>query len=629
MSEKRTFKNLKLEQSIFRERVFVAFLFVILLVLVLVGRMLYLQVYQYDIYTTRSDKNRMHVRAIPPTRGLIFDRNGRILAENLPSYNLTFVRERAGDTAAVLDVLADILELSEEQKEDMSKQAYSRRRPFQSALLLSQLDDEQIARVSVNRYRLPGVDIEAQLIRHYPYGPLTAHILGYVSRISEKDLKKVDRSQYAGTHYIGKGGIERQYETALHGRVGVQTVETNARGRVLQVLSEELPEQGESLSLYLDAELQKVAARALAGFRGALVAIDPNTGGILAMVSTPSFDPNLFVGGINPDIYRQLITSPDLPMFDRTIRGKYPPASTIKAFMGLAGLEHGVVNATTTIYDPGWYQLPNDSRLYRNWKRVGHGKVNLKRSIVVSNDTYFYNLAYNLGIDRIQPFMKQFGFGINTALDLPGASSGLMPGREWKKAHRKLPWFPGETLSIGIGQGYWLATPLQIATSMVVLANRGKWVQPRIVEMQGRNQAHLNPENKPEDVSVSKPEYWDQVIDGMVAVVHSSTGTARRISKGIRYTMAGKTGTAQVKGIKQGEKYDASKLHERHRDHALFAGFAPVENPQIALAVVVENAGGGSTTAAPIARMVFDAWLTPERLKSTKTASDLVDGNRQ
>ena len=629
MSEKRTFKNLKLEQSIFRERVFVAFLFVILLMLVLVGRMLYLQVYQYDIYTTRSDKNRMHVRAIPPTRGLIFDREGRILAENLPSYNLTFVRERAGDTAAVLDVLADILELSEEQKEDMSKQAYSRRRPFQSALLLSQLDDEQIARVSVNRYRLPGVDIEAQLIRHYPYGPLTAHILGYVSRISEKDLKKVDRSQYAGTHYIGKGGIERQYETALHGSVGVQTVETNARGRVLKVLSEELPEQGSSLSLYLDAELQKVAARALAGFRGALVAIDPNTGGILAMVSTPSFDPNLFVGGINPKIYRQLITSPDLPMFDRTIRGKYPPASTIKAFMGLAGLEYGVVNASTTIYDPGWYQLPNDSRQYRNWKRVGHGKVNLKRSIVVSNDTYFYDLAYNLGIDRIQPFMKQFGFGINTALDLPGASSGLMPGREWKKTYRKLPWFPGETLSIGIGQGYWLATPLQIATSMAVLANRGKWVQPRIVEMQGKDQVHQNPENKPEDVSVSNPEYWGQVIDGMVAVVHSSTGTARKISEGIRYTMAGKTGTAQVKGIKQGEKYDASKLHERHRDHALFAGFAPVDNPQIALAVIVENAGGGSTTAAPIARMVFDAWLTPERLKNAKTASDLMDGKRQ
>ncbi len=618
MSEKRTFKNLELEYRLFRERVFVAFAFVVLLMLVLIGRMLYLQVYQYDIYTTRSDKNRMHVRAMPPTRGLIFDREGRILAENLPSYNLTFVREQAKDIPAVIDALADVLELDEEKTEEIRKQAYSRRRPFQAALLLSQLDEEQIARISVNRYRLPGVNIEAQLIRHYPYGPLTAHVLGYVSRISEKDLEKVDRSQYSGTHYIGKSGIERQYEKELHGEVGVQTVETNARGRVLSVLSEELPKQGKSLNLHLDAELQKVATQALGGFRGALVAIDPQTGGILAMVSTPSFDPNLFVSGIDAKTYRYLITSDDLPMFNRTIRGKYPPASTIKAFMGLAGLEHGVVNAGSSIYDPGWYQLPNDERLYRNWKRVGHGRVNLKKAIVVSNDTYFYDLAYNLGIDRIHPFMGKFGFGSNTALDLPQASNGLMPSREWKKTYRKLPWFPGETLSVGIGQGYWLSTPLQIATSMAVLANRGKWVQPRIVESVDNEPVHQNPENVPADVKVSDDNYWDQVINAMVAVVHSKEGTARKLSHGIRYTMVGKTGTAQVKGIKQNEKYDETKLAERHRDHSLFAGFAPLENPQIALAVVVENAGSGSATAAPIARMIFDAYLTPERLAQGK-----------
>lgn len=620
MSEKRTFKNLELEYRLFRERVFVAFFFVVLMVLVLIARMLYLQVYQYDEFTTRSDKNRMHVRAMPPTRGLIFDNEGRILAENLPSYNLTFVRERAKDIPKVIDTLAQVLELDPEQTEDIRKQAYSRRRPFQAALLLSQLDEEQIARVSVNRYRLSGVDIEAQLIRHYPYGPLMAHVLGYVSRISEKDLEKVDRSQYSGTHYIGKSGIERQYEKDLHGEVGVQTVETNARGRVLKVLSEDLPKQGKSLKLYLDAELQKVATQALTGFRGALVAIDPQTGGILAMVSTPSFDPNLFVSGIDTKTYRYLISSRDLPMFNRTIRGKYPPASTIKAFMALAGLEEGVVNKSTSIYDPGWYQLPNDDRLYRNWKRVGHGRVNLKRAIVVSNDTYFYNLAYNLGINRIQPFMAQFGFGLNTALDLPQASRGLMPSREWKKTNRKLPWFPGETLSVGIGQGYWLATPLQMATSMTVLANRGHWIRPRIVENVDNQPAHQTVENTPKKVSVSEESYWDQVINAMVAVVHSPTGTARKIGKDINYIMAGKTGTAQVTGIKQNEKYDASKLVERHRDHALFAGFAPVDNPQIALAVVVENAGSGSATAAPIARMVFDAYLTPERLEKNKKA---------
>lgn len=618
MSEKRTFKNLELEYRLFRERVFVAFAFVVLLMLVLIGRMLYLQVYQYDIYTTRSDKNRMHVRAMPPTRGLIFDREGRILAENLPSYNLTFVREQAKDIPTVIDALADVLELDEEKTEEIRKQAYSRRRPFQAALLLSQLDEEQIARISVNRYRLPGVNIEAQLIRHYPYGPLTAHVLGYVSRISEKDLEKVDRSQYSGTHYIGKSGIERQYEKELHGEVGVQTVETNARGRVLSVLSEELPKQGKSLNLHLDAELQKVATQALGGFRGALVAIDPQTGGILAMVSTPSFDPNLFVSGIDANTYRYLITSDDLPMFNRTIRGKYPPASTIKAFMGLAGLEHGAINASSTIYDPGWYQLPNDDRKYRNWKRVGHGRVNLKRAIVVSNDTYFYDLAYNLGIDRIYPFMSKFGFGSNTALDLPQASNGLMPSREWKKTYRKLPWFPGETLSVGIGQGYWLSTPLQIATSMAVLANRGKWVQPRIVASVDNEPVHQNSENAPADIKVSDDNYWDQVINAMVAVVHSKEGTARKLSHDIHYTMVGKTGTAQVKGIKQNEKYDETKLAERHRDHSLFAGFAPLENPQIALAVVVENAGSGSATAAPIARMIFDAYLTPERLAQGK-----------
>jgi len=620
MSEKRTFKNLDLEFRLFKERMFVAFAIVIVLIFVLISRMVYLQVYQHDIYTTKSDKNRMHVRAIPPTRGLILDRKGRMLAENLPSYNLMFVREQAKDIQGVLDVLAEILELDEKQKIDMAEQAYSQRRPFHSALLLSQLNEKQIAKISVNRYRLSGVEIEAQLIRHYPYGPMTAHVLGYVSRISEKDLTNVDRSQYAGTYYIGKSGIERQYEETLHGRVGVQTVETNARGRVLSVLDETLPQPGESLTLHLDADLQYAAIRALSGFRGAIVAIEPSTGGILAMVSTPSFDPNLFVSGIDSKTYRQLITSRDLPMFNRSIRGNYPPASTIKAFMALAGLEAGVINRNTSIEDPGWFQLPNDKRFYRNWKRGGHGTVNLNRAIVVSNDTYFYHLAFNLGIDRIHPFMERFGFGVNTSLDLPQASAGLMPSREWKKGARKSPWFPGETLSVGIGQGYWQATPLQIATSMALLANRGKWVQPRIVKQVGDEDIPLKQEGTPDDIVLSDPTHWDQVIQAMVDVVHSRHGTARKMSRGVDYIIAGKTGTAQVKSIKQGEVYDENKIAERYRDHALFAGFAPRDNPKIALAVVVENSGGGSSTAAPIARMVFDAYLkkTDEKSSSEK-----------
>ena len=613
MSEKRTLKNLDLEFRLFKERIFVAFAIVILLVMVLISRMVYLQVYQYDVYSTKSDKNRMHVRAIPPTRGLIFDGQGRVLAENLPSYNLMFVREQAKDIQSVLSTLSEVLELSEDQQKEMAEQAYSQRRPFHSALLLSQLTEEQIAKVSVNRYRLPGVEIEAQLIRHYPYGPMTAHVLGYVSRISEQDLKKVDRSQYAGTYYMGKSGVERQYEETLHGKVGVQTVETNARGRVLSILDESLPEPGKSLTLHLDADLQYAAMRALSGFRGSIVAIEPKTGGILAIASTPSFDPNLFVSGIDGKTYKELITSRDLPMFNRSIRGNYPPASTIKAFMAIAGLEEGIVTQDYTIEDPGWFQLPNDDRYYRNWKRIGHGTVDLRKAIVVSNDTYFYNLAYNLGIDRIYPFMQRFGFGLNTALDIPQASPGLMPSRDWKRTKRKSPWFPGETLSVGIGQGYWQATPLQIATSMAVLANRGKWVQPRLVKSIDGKKVVTNNKKSPKDIVLSDERYWDIAIEAMVDVVHSGTGTARRIGKRVDYMIAGKTGTAQVKSIKQDEVYDESKLAERHRDHAMFAGFAPAHDPKIALAVIVENAGSGSTTAAPIAQMVFDAYLKKKR----------------
>lgn len=509
----------------------------------------------------------------------------------------------------------------------MAEQAYSQRRPFHSALLLSQLTEEQIAKISVNRYRLPGVEIEAQLIRHYPYGQMTAHVLGYVSRISERDLEEVDRSQYAGTYYIGKSGIERQYEEVLHGKVGVQTVETNARGRVLSVLDETLPQQGKSLELHLDSDLQYAAMRALSGFRGSIVAIEPETGGILAIVSTPSFDPNLFVSGIDSKTYKELITSRDLPMFNRSIRGNYPPASTIKPFMALAGLEADVVTPSTTITDPGWYQLPNDDRLYRNWKRTGHGTVDMNTAIVVSNDTYFYDLAYNLGIDRIHPFMSRFGFGKNTALDIPQASSGLMPSRDWKQANRKMPWFPGETLSVGIGQGYWHATPLQIATSMAVLANRGKWVQPRMVKSIDGEPIPLKTPETPENIILSDDAYWDQVIQAMVDVVHSHRGTARQIGRNIDYIMAGKTGTAQVKSIKQDEVYDESKLAERYHDHAMFAGFAPAEDPKIALAVIVENAGSGSATAAPIARLVFDAYLSKKNKQGTATVQP-AGGNR-
>lgn len=609
---KGAFKDLHQENQVFQRRAWIAIVIVIMMMLGLVSRMLFLQIVQYDVHTTRSENNRIHVEAVAPTRGLIYDRNGILLADNRPSYSLTIVREQVKDLQNVLQRISHILKLDEEHQELIQERAAQRRRPFEPTLLLDQLTEAQIAQIAVNRHRLPGVEVEAQLSRHYPQKDYMAHVLGYVGRINEEELNQLDRTRYSGTHYIGKTGVEKFYEADLHGEVGYQKVETNARGRVLRVLEYQPPQPGKNLVLHLDSQLQQVAHEALQGRRGAIVAIEPATGGILAMVSTPSFDPNLFVGGIDSKTYRDLRRDPDLPLFNRSIRGQYPPASTVKPFMALAGLEYDVVKRDTSIYDPGYYRLPNDDRQYRNWKRSGHGKVDLRLSVVYSNDTYFYNLAYNLGIDNIFDFMSKFGFGEQTSVDVDHATSGLMPSREWKRNERRQPWFPGETLSIGIGQGYWLATPLQLASATAILANRGHWVQARLLHSADGQELPRYFQDTPKDVKLRDTSNWDYVFDVMKDVVHSPRGTARGISHGLQYLMAGKTGTAQVRSIRQGETYDETKIPERHRDHALFVAFAPLENPQIAIAVVVENGGGGSTTAAPIARKVVDAYLLPK-----------------
>ena len=607
-----TLKNPEQELRIFRTRAVLAALVVLILTGVLAGRLAYLQIIQHEAFSTRSEKNRVRVEPLPPNRGLIYDRNGVLLAENRPTYNLTLIRERVEDLDSTLDRLEALLELTPEENEDFRIQARQPQRPFQPALLMSDLNEEQIARLAVNRHRLPGVEVEAQLLRYYPEANIMAHALGYVGRINAEETKTLDPGRYAGTHFIGKVGIERFYEDVLHGQAGLRQVETNARGRVLRELGRTDPVPGETLTLTIDSEMQRLAYELLDGRRGSIVAIVPHSGEILAMVSAPGFDSNQFVTGIDVASYRALQEDIDLPLFNRAIRGHYPPGSTIKPFLALAGLVEGVITPDSTINDPGFYQLPNDSRRYRNWLRWGHGRVDMERSIAVSNNTYYYSLAHELGIDRLHKQMDAFGFGQRVGHDVFGESGALMPSREWKQERFNQPWYPGETLSVGIGQGYWQVTPLQLATATAVLANRGQWVKPRLANRIGDTPVPPDLPETQSNIEVQNDAWWDRVFSGMEKVLSGHEGTARRTGVGLEYRMAGKSGTAQVFSLGQDQRYNAEELAERLRDHALFMAFAPLEDPQIAVSVVVENVGGGSTHAAHLARAMTDAWLLEE-----------------
>ncbi|MGQ7815745.1 penicillin-binding protein 2 [Metapseudomonas furukawaii] len=593
-----------------RQRVIVGAVAVVLLTCVLIARLYYLQVIQYEHHSTLSENNRVHVQPIPPTRGLIFDRNGVIVADNRPSFSLTVTRERAGDWRQILDVIVEVLQLTPDDRALFEKRMKQGRRPFEPVPILFELTEDQIARVAVNQFRLPGVEVAAQLVRHYPQGAHFAHSVGYVGRINEKELKQLDPINYSGTHHIGKTGIERFYEDQLHGEVGYEEVETNARGRVLRVLKRTDPKPGKDLVLTLDVRLQEAAEEALAGRRGAIVAIEPSTGDVLAMVSQPSFDPNPFVTGISFKAYAELRDSIDRPLYNRVLRGLYPPGSTVKPMVAVSGLDAGVVTPVSRVFDPGFYQLPNYAHKYRNWNRSGDGWVNLETAIMRSNDTYFYDLAHKMGIDRLHEYMSRFGFGQRVALDMFEESAGLMPSREWKRARYRQAWYPGETLILGIGQGYMQSTPLQLAQATALMANRGKWIRPHLAKtIEGRPPVDPNPLP---DIVLRDPKFWDYGRIGMEQVVHGARGTARKVGDTSVYRIAGKSGTAQVVAIKQGEKYDRSKVQERHRDHALFVAFAPAEDPKIAVAVMVENGESGSGVAAPVVKQVMDAWLLGE-----------------
>ena len=604
------------ESLLFSMRAVGAAVIVGMLTLLLVGRLVHLQIFKHQHFTTLSENNRVKIVPIAPTRGLIFDRRGEILAQNLPAYSLEVVPEAVEDIDALIAELRGIIEITGGDEEAYFA-ALARKRRFERVPLRLRLEDREVARFSVNRHRFPGVDVGARLIRNYPLGELGIHLVGYVGRINKRELDRIDRADYRGTSHIGKTGVEASYEDWLHGTVGYQRVEANAQGRILRVLERHDPVPGRNLFLTMDARLQRTAEAALGDENGAIVALEPMTGAVLAMVSSPGADPNLFAGGIDVETYRALQRSPDRPLFNRAVNGQYPPGSTIKPFVGLAGLERGIDHARGTSWCPGWFRLPGRKHRYRDWKKYGHGRVGLRDAIVQSCDVYFYELALAMGIDRMHEYLSSFGFGERTGIRLGGESRGLAPSRAWKRNARDEPWFPGETLITGIGQGYVLTTPLQLASATAAIATRGVRLRPRVVDRAVDPVSGDIERFEPETIApirLIESSNWERIIEAMTGVVHGQRGTARKINDGLAYRLAGKTGTAQVFTVRQNEEYDARKLDKKLHDHGLFIAFAPVERPRIAVAVVVENGGSGSSAAAPLARTVIDAYLGDDTL---------------
>jgi penicillin-binding protein 2 len=602
------FKDPHRESRIYSARTITAILLVLGLLGIILVRYYALQITEYETYRTQSDRNRVQLQPLPPKRGLIYDRNGVLLADNRPSYILSVVEERVPKLEETLLELQSLVPISEGDLEKFHKKR-KRNRPYEAVPLRFRLTEEERARLAVNRYRLPGVVVEAQLLRYYPHGELFSHALGYVGRINEREAFELDASDYRGTFHVGKVGVEKYYEDILHGDVGYQNVESNAHGRVLRVLERYDPTPGTDLTLHLDIRVQQAAVDALGDQRGAVVAIDPLTGGVLALVSTPGFDPNLFVNGISSRDYSALRDSLDVPLFNRAIQGQYPPGSTIKPMMAMAGLESGLVTPESTVADPGWFRLPGDRHMYRDWilriRGTGHApRVDLNMAIAQSCDVYFYDLARRLTIDRMHEYLQPFGLGDRTGVDTTNERRGVLPSTQWKRGALGQPWYPGETVSAGIGQGYMLTTPMQLAMATSVLASKGQRRIPRMVKTIAGEPVEA-PLLEP---MAARDANWAAVYKGMREVVHGKRGTARYLSKGIQYEMAGKTGTAQVIGIPQGEVYKEEEVNERHRHHGLFIAFAPIESPTIAVAIIVEN-GGGSSAATPISRAVIDTWL--------------------
>ncbi len=618
MTQRPEIRNHQRELYYFRMRLAVAAAVALLLFFILLARAFWLQVLQYEHYHTLAEENRISIVPIVPNRGLILDRHGAVLAHNYSAYTLEITPSKVqGGLERTIEGLAELIDITPKDRKRFRK-LLEESHNFETLPIRTRLNDAEVARFAANRYRFPGVELRARLFRHYPQGQITSHVVGYIGRINEADLKRLEEAEllpnYRGSDYIGKAGLEQSYERLLHGTTGFERVETDAGGRAVRTLSRTPPVSGDNLTLHLDLQLQRVAEQAFGNFRGALVAIEPATGGVLAFLSKPGYDNNLFIDGIDPQNWRALNESPDKPLVNRAMHGMYPPGSTFKPFMALAALELNKRSPRYTIADPGYFSLPGSSHRYRDWKAGGHGMVDLHRSIVVSCDTYYYGLAVDMGIDAIHGFMRHFGFGRKTGIDIEGERTGNLPSQEWKWKRFRQKWYAGDTVSVGIGQGYMLATPLQLAVATATLANGGREMRPQLVrEIQNARTGAVTPV-APEPLSnlPIDPANLQRVVAAMVDVTRPG-GTAARAGAGAPYAIAGKTGTAQVIGMKQGEKYVESRVAERYRDHALFIAFAPAEQPRIAVAVLVENGGHGGSTAAPIARALFDYYLLGKR----------------
>ncbi len=565
----------------------------------LLARLFALQVQQHAHYRTQAQDNQIKLLPLPPPRGLIYDRHGVTLADNLPSYSLEITPDQTPDLTDTLRRLSAVLPISTEDHERFQRLRKQLRR-FESLPIRLRLNEEEIARFAVRQMHFPGVTLEVRRERFYPHGTLTAHVVGYVGRIDADDWRLLPRADYSGSTHTGKSGLEKSYESQLHGKVGYQYVETNVHGRILRVLDQTPPQPGQDLKLHLDLQLQAVALQALGEFNGAVVALEPTTGGVLALASNPGFDPNLFVNGISHADYRALQQDARKPQLNRALRGAYPPGSTIKPFAALGGLMNGEMRLGSGVHCAGAYTLPGESHRFNCWKRRGHGGVQLKSALAQSCDVYFYELARRLGIERLHEVLHPFGFGQITGIDLAGEVPGILPNTAWKQRARAQAWYPGETLNVGIGQGYFTATPLQLAHAAAIFARKGQVLPPRLAQQPPTPGPAFTP----------LPEtYWRAVLDGMIEVVHGAGGTARKIGLGAAYQMAGKTGTAQVFSLKRNQRYEKYRLPVHLQDHALFIALAPAHEPRIAIAVIAENGGGGSAVAAPIARTVMDAYL--------------------
>ena len=612
MAAQTTNKGLDWKINLVHRRIYLTAALILITTLLILLQIFYLQVVKHDHFTTLSKSNHIKILPVVPSRGLIFSSDGILLADNRPSFTMEIVPERVADVDSVIDQLSRLITITPDDIQRF-RELKKRTRRFEGIPLRLNLDDEEIALISVNRHLFPGVDVVASLSRYYPLSNSLSHTVGYVGMIDADEFEKLNKSNYRGTSYIGKSGIEKAYEDLLHGHVGYQQVEVNAQGRKIREIYKEPPEPSKNLYLTIDASLQILAVQALSGRRGAIAAIDTNTGAVLVSASSPGYDPNLFVDGIGRKVYANLLQSKDTPLLNRTLQGKYPPGSTIKPMLALGGLKLGVRGPENETWCPGWYSLRGSTRRYRDWKKQGHGHMDMVNAISQSCDVYFYVLARDMGIDLIHRTLTDFGFGKPTGIDIGGEAAGLVPSTQWKREALGQPWYPGETLIAGIGQGATLVTPIQLAVATSVIANRGKLVRPYLLsevrDSATGQQVIRASAHEGRQVVYAGIEEWDVIIHSMQEVVHGKRGTARGSGAGTEYQFAGKTGTAQVINIGQYEEYDEDEIPEEFRDHALFIAFAPVEAPEIALAVIVENGGGGSKTAAPIAREFLDHYF--------------------